>query len=381
MTRHSISAFLLIFVLVGSAGCSGLGVKNILKKKSSVVEAGHQPIVNELIAILEKKPALKEALLASIHKADRLDVPTLEAYYKFLDDMVVLIPTERNLFPYLLEFYYLIDNAPNEALRNDPLFQQWTLQFAKDWGSFLDTPESAKGLKTFFDDPSYHIDDYFQGPSGWLTYNQFFGRQVRPGKRPVDGLCDDSIIVSASDSVFKGQWKIDENSEITAKGLKWNVHQLLDGSPYQDRFKGGTYMHMFLNVNDYHRFHVPVGGKILEIRKVPGKVILDVYKKEDGSLDVTDGDTYQFVQDRGLIILDSPIGLVAVLPIGMAQVSSVVLTPQKGDSLVKGESFGYLSFGGSDMVILFEAASKVNITAKPGIHYNQGKQIAVSLQE
>jgi len=238
----------------------------------------------------------------------------------------------------------LSQSNPDGKLQKDDLFQQWTLQFAKDWGSFLDTTESAKDLETFYTDPIYHIDDYVKAPSGWLTFNQFFARHVKPGKRPIDGLCDDSVIVSPADSVFQGQWKIDEDSEITVKGLKWSVHKLLDGSPFKDRFKGGIYMHMFLNVNDYHRYHVPVGGIVREVRKIPGKVTLEVIKKEYGSLDVVDGATYQFTQHRGLIIIESPVGLVAVLPIGMAQVSSV------------------------------------KITAQLGTHYNQGKTIATAVK-
>jgi len=339
----------------------------------------HQPIVEELRRILEVRPELKEALEESISKAERLDAPTLTAYYEFLDEMVTMIPTDRNLLPKLLEFYYLIDQSPDAKLQKDDLFQQWTLQFAKNWGSFLDTTESAKGLETFYTDPIYHIDDYVKAPSGWLTFNQFFARHVRPGKRPIDGLCDDSVIVSPADSVFHGQWKIDEDSEITVKGLKWSVHKLLDGSPFKDKFKGGIYMHMFLNVNDYHRLHVPVGGIVKEIRNIPGKVVLDVIKKENGSLDVTDGDTYQFSQDRGLIVIESPIGLVVVLPIGMAQVSSVNLTAQEGVRLAKGEEFGYFTFGGSDIVVMFEK-DKVKITAQVGTHYNQGKTIAAAVK-
>jgi len=56
---------------------------------------------------LEVKPELKEALEESIAKAERLDAPTLTAYYQFLDEMVTMIPTERNLLPKCLEFYYL----------------------------------------------------------------------------------------------------------------------------------------------------------------------------------------------------------------------------------------------------------------------------------
>ncbi len=157
---------------------------------------------------MEVKPELKEALEESIAKAERLDAPTLTAYYQFLDEMVTMIPTDRNLLPKCLEFYYLIDQSPQGELQEDDLFQQWTLKFIKDWGNFLDTTESVKGLETLYTDPIYQIDDYFRGPSGWLTFNQFFARQVRPGKRPIDGLCDDSVIVSAADSVFHGQWTL-----------------------------------------------------------------------------------------------------------------------------------------------------------------------------
>ena len=362
---------LLILVIGGFPTLAASGTS------SADTDMKHQPIVEELIRILEVKPELKEALEESIAKAERLDAPTLTAYYQFLDEMVTMIPTERNLLPKCLEFYYLIDQSPQGKLQEDDLFQQWTLKFIEDWGSFLDTTESAEGLETLYTNPIYQIDDYFRGPSGWLTFNQFFARQVRPGKRPIDELCNDSVIVSAADSVFHGQWDIDEDSQITVKGFEWSVHQLLDGSPFQDRFKGGIYMHSYLSAHDYHRFHVPVRGVVREVRKIPGRVILDVIKKEDGSLDMTDGDTYQLTQQRGLIIIESPLGLVAVLPIGMGQVSSVNLTVQVGATLAKGEEFGYFTFGGSDIIIMFEA-NKVKVTAQVGTHYNQGKEVAIT---
>ncbi len=358
---------------------SGFSVLAVSGSSSGDTNIKHQPIVEKLIRILEVKPELKEALEESIVKAGQLDAPTLTAYYQFLDEMVTMIPTDRNLLPKCLEFYYLIDQSPQGKLQEEDLFQQWTLEFIKDWGNFLDTTESAEGLETLYTDPIYQIDDYMKAPSGWLTFNQFFARHVRPGKRPIDGLCDDSVIVSAADSVFHGQWKIDEDSQITVKGVEWSVHKLLDGSPFQDRFKGGIYMHSYLSAHDYHRFHIPVRGVVREVRNIPGKVILDVIKKEDGSLDMTDGNTYQFTQARGLIIIESPLGLVAVLPIGMGQVSSVNLTAQVGATLAKGEEFGYFAFGGSDIIIMFEA-DKVKVTAQIGTHYNQGKAIATTVE-
>ena len=334
----------------------------------------HRPIVAELVALLKARPELEAALRESIRKAGLPDIAGLPQYLDFLNEMVVLIPADRNLNSIVSKFHFLIGLSPGGVLRSDPSFQDWSLKFAEDWGSFLDTTDSAKEITGFFSNPRYHIADYAAAPSGWLTFNQFFARQVRPGKRPVDGRCDDGVVVSPADSVFQGQWSIQNDSKITVKGLRWSVLALLDGSPYQDKFRGGVFTHSFLDVNDYHRFHVPVGGTVKEVRKIPGKVMMDVIKKPDGTLDAVDGTGYQFTQDRGLIVIDSPLGFVAVLPIGMAQVSSVNLTAEAGSELAKGEEFGFFAFGGSDIVTLFEAG-KVQLEAKIGTHYNQGRRI------
>jgi phosphatidylserine decarboxylase precursor len=210
------------------------------------------------------------------------------------------------------------------------------------------------------------VDDYFEGPSGWLTFNQFFAREMRPGKRPIAAPRDDKVIVSPADAVFMGHWPITEDSNITLKGVNWAVADLLDSSPYKDAFKGGIYMHSFLYIDDYHRYHVPVGGTVN---------YLDVRRNPDGSLDVVDGDTYQFNQERGLIVIDSPeVGLVAVLPIGMAYVSSVNLTPEVGAELQKGDEFGFFLFGGSDIVIVFQDNGVV-LDADIGRKYLQGQRI------
>lgn len=85
---------------------------------------------------------------------------------------------------------------------------------------------------------------------------------------------------------------------------------------------------------------------------------------------------YQFMQTRGLVVIQSKIGKVAILPMGMAQVSSIVVTAEKGTTLRKGEEISYFQFGGSDIVVVFERASNVSVSAMPGVHYNMGTKIA-----
>jgi len=338
-------------------------------------KARHTPVVEELVTLLEASPPVREALEGAIRKAGLAGLESTESLLAHLDDLVTAVPVEGETVSKALKFYYIIDQAPQDRLNRDESFNAWMKKYAKALGQFLDTPASAAAIPSYAARPNYHIDEYVVGPSGWLTFNQFFAREVKPGKRPIAAPCDNKVIVSPADSVFLGTWDIDADSKVTAKGVTWPIAKLLDGSPYQDEFKNGIYTHSFLYVDDYHRYHVPVAGEIKEVRKIQGRVYLDVIRKADGSLQIIDGDTYQYNQERGLIVIDSPeVGLVAVLPIGMAFVSSVNLTPEVGARLRKGDEFGFFMFGGSDMVMLFQS-KRVVIDAKVGTKYLQGQRI------
>lgn len=92
-------------------------------------------------------------------------------------------------------------------------------------------------------------------------------------------------------------------------------------------------------------------------------------------LDLLDEVGYQFLQTRGIVMIDSPVGLVACLPVGMGLVSSVVITAEVGKTLHKGEELGYFQFGGSDFIMVFERSSHVELICQPNQHYKQGSRI------
>lgn len=366
------------------------------------------------------RPDVKEALQKAIDEAALVGIMNISQYFDFLTEMVTLIPNDRNVNIYMNRFYYILNFAveylrnketPEDKKATEVLIKElrnWSHEFTISWGTFLDHPESAENLDALYIDPIYSIDDYVPPPSGWLTFNQFFAREIRPGKRPVDAPCDHSVIVSPADSVFKGIWEITDTHKITVKEIPYDsIVELLDftnidnrmesqlsdddAKALQEKFMGGLFTHSFLNTNDYHRFHVPVGGKIIHQWSIPGRVFLNVYKNEDGSLG-SDKDKlgWQFRQQRGLIIIDTEktagIGYVAVLPVGMCEISSVVLTPatEPQPILVKGEEFGYFAFGGSDMIMMFEKGkvkktdfiTKEGKPTEEGKHFKQGEQVA-----
>ena len=337
-------------------------------------KARHTPVVEELVTLLGARPPVREALEGAIRNAGLAGLDSTESFLAYVDDLVTAAPPQPEPKAHL-KVYYIINQAPEDRLNRDESFNAWLKKYVKARGQFLDTPASAAGIPSYIALPNFHVSDYVVGPSGWLTFNQFFAREVKPGKRPIAAPLDDKVIVSPADSVFAGAWDIDADSKVTAKGVTWPILKLLDGSRYQDAFKNGVYTHSFLNIDDYHRYHVPVAGEIKEVRKIEGRVYMNVVRKADGSLEIIDGDTYQYNQERGLIVIDSPeAGLVAVLPIGMSFVSSVNLTPEVGARLRKGDEFGFFMFGGSDIVMLFQN-KRVVIDAKVGTKYLQGQRI------
>ena len=369
----------------------------------------YEPIVEALVDLIRVNK-WEESFREAVQRAhdsgveEMRDVKTLADYLDFINGVLRWVPCEevqgKHINNHLCKFYFVLDQPPVRQLQNDVVpydeaptltpLSTWMVEYANALGKFLDTPESItdESLASFLASPSYNMDDYIEPRGGWGTFNEMFARSFKPGYRPIAAISDPTVIVSPADSTFQGQWEIRTDSAITVKNLHWKVSELLEGSPYKDRFRNGIFMHAFLSPNDYHRQHAPVGGTVLEARVIPGQVYVDVevQSADDGSgakqiksvrkWEVRDTTGYQFAQARGLIVLDTQIGLVAVLPIGMSQVSSVVMTAEVGVTVRKGEELSYFQFGGSDIIVVFEAKSNVSITAQVGTHYKMGTRIA-----
>jgi len=368
----------------------------------------YHPVIKELIDLIHANNwivSFENAIKTAHSKHVPLinHVKTLEQYLDWMNEFLYWVPKEnysgKVVNDHLSASYFIADQEPLLSLQNKVIphdkahkltpFSQWLVDYANSLGAFHDTPESLteESEKSFYDSPNYNMQEYSRPHGGWKTFNQIFARHFKPGYRPIAAVADNSIIVMPADSTFGGQWEIRKDSNVTVKNLNWKISELLEGSPYKDRFENGIFMHSYLGPTDYHRQHAPVGGKVLEARVIQGQVYLEVeavpaidhaehhelkFKKKYDSLD-TPG--YQFAQTRGLIVLDTPIGLVAVLPIGMCQVSSVIITAEVGVTVRKGEELSYFQFGGSDIILVFEASSNVSLSAQKTLHYKMGTKI------
>lgn len=136
-------------------------------------------------------------------------------------------------------------------------------------------------------------------------------------------------------------------------------------------FAGGTWTHQFLNVNNYHRLHVPVAGKIVYLKHLQAGVRMKsgwAEARQPGEVshyDPQDTADWQFGQTRMVIGIETEDhGTVVISPMGMAQVSAI----QKRDWVTegamadKGWEFANFAFGGSDFVVIFQEEADFVLT-------------------
>ncbi|KAL4883573.1 phosphatidylserine decarboxylase-domain-containing protein [Aspergillus karnatakaensis] len=367
-------------------------------------EDTHNPLIQELQHWILSDSSRKRDFEAAVAAAksyninEMQNIQSLEHFLTFLNEQLHWIPTEairpKDLLHRLTITWLIFDQPPIRKYQSPirPIVGQhqepdeltwlstWMIRYSNAIGHFMDTPASASELTTFRSNPAYRMNDYIEPRSGWKTFNEFFSRHVKPGRRPIAAIGDNSVVTSPADFEFKEMHRITAASRVTTKGLSWPIAQMLVDSPYKDRFAGGVWLHGFLNVDDYHRVHAPVAGTVVEARVIQGQNYMQVEahgpRGEGGAeLSIPNETGYQFCQSRGLVIIDTGGGLVAVLPVGMALVSSVILTAELGAQLHKGEELGYFQFGGSDVVLIFEGRLNTQITMLAGQHYKMGEHI------
>ena len=93
--------------------------------RDATAPPGHEPVVHELQQLLDAEPELKSAVEAAIEAAALDDIQDLHAFLDYLDQVVTLIPYERDIVPRALKFYYIINQAPDDRLNQDERFNAW----------------------------------------------------------------------------------------------------------------------------------------------------------------------------------------------------------------------------------------------------------------
>ena len=208
-------------------------------------------------------------------------------------------------------------------------------------------------------------------PQDFRSFNDFFTRKLESKSRPINQ--DTDIIISPVDGMVVSLGNLKKGALIQAKGISYDVSELIQDQALENSFKNGCYVTIYLAPINYHRIHFPFGGTIEKTKYLEGNLysvnassarrIKSLYSKNER--------TFTFVKSESLSY-----GLVSV---GAAMVGSIVpfwneeINPKK-EHLVdlwnqgpeedllrvsKGEELGYFQMG-STVILLFPSDIQID---------------------
>lgn len=251
----------------------------------------------------------------------------------------------------------------------------WTVKFILARGDFMSSPASLEYIQEWMDAPATQIEDFIVPEGGFKSFNEFFTRKLNPdvNGRPITAPEDDSLLVAPADSEINFiESDLTLTTDLRVKTRTINVSELLNRSEYASHFVGGTALSCVLMPNNYHHYHAPVSGRILESMDVPG-IYNGITDGEDWfnhfnvGESTTDFSIFEDFHRAYYIIETEKYGYVAVVPVGLNTISkinaslinnqSTLVPPGSGLPAVpvkKGDELGHFAYGGSLNILLFQ---------------------------
>jgi phosphatidylserine decarboxylase len=196
-----------------------------------------------------------------------------------------------------------------------------------------------------------NIDDY---PS----FNSFFTRQLKPELRPI--VQGANQIACPADGFVSQIGHIQHDSLLQAKGRYFELADLVGTQERAKLFQDGEFATFYLSPKDYHRVHMPLGGKLRETIYIPGKLF-------SVSQETTRKAPNLFARNERLVcIFDTEIGPMAVILVGAMLVGSIntvwdsqivsnrveIKTYSGNIELARGAEMGHFKMG-STAIVLF----------------------------
>ena len=105
--------------------------------------------------------------------------------------------------------------------------------------------------------------------ASYLTFNDFFTRALKPGARPLA----QADLVCPVDGAISQFGAIKHDQLIQAKGHNYSTTAMVGGDEaLAEQYLNGSFATIYLSPKDYHRIHMPAGGRLSRMIYVPGEL-------------------------------------------------------------------------------------------------------------
>ncbi len=193
---------------------------------------------------------------------------------------------------------------------------------------------------------NYNIDvsEFRDSVKSFGNFNAFFTRRLKPGARPHDQSPD--VLVSPADGKILVYPQLSAETLVPVKGAKFSMSELFDrvGREYKD----GAAAVIRLCPGDYHRFHFPCGGDVVETKDIRGKYhsVSPIALESGADIFCKNKRSYSIIKSKYF-------GRFSFMEVGAFGVGSIVQT-YSGKSAIKMREKGYFQYGGSTIILVFE---------------------------
>ena len=223
--------------------------------------------------------------------------------------------------------------------------------FSKFYGIFQDMSFSKGKIPEFVKNFNIPMDDFipedgFNLDDPYPSFNSFFIRRFKAGKRPF--VNNPSEMGAFSEARYYGYESVKSDETVPVKGNFLTPEGLVASDKWESTFKEGPLLLARLCPVDYHRYHYPDKGEVLDSYRVHGAYHsvnpLALKMKQDILIS----------NERQVTILETEnFGKLAYIEVGAICVGKIV---QSGplDKFNKGDEKGYFLFGGSTVIVVGE---------------------------
>jgi phosphatidylserine decarboxylase len=404
-TSHTkLGLFIILILVFLAAWANGAEIKE--EVKADTVEL--KPVIKEFKALIDSDPTVRMYFTQMIDQVPGYYKQEPNIRINSIDQMLYLINDAMNKAPVYDEtdlVGFPINAILNwtmgvpagfSAFRNEKVNSIFK-KILDEYGTFLDSPaslsvlnDSPTGWKSKAAMEKLNMDQYQYDPDdahwGFKSWNDFFTRKLKPGKRPIAEPDNNKVIVSASDSnVYSIQHNVKKADWFWVKAQPYSLNDMLNNDESTvEQFVGGDVYQAFLSATKYHRWHSPVSGTIKKAYIKQGTYYSGTESQgmDPGSPNFSQG-YIAHVATRAIIYIeadDPQIGLIVVMPIGMAEVSSCVILDKikPGYRIRKGEELGYFQYGGSTYCLIFRPGVIKRFAVQEGNDVKMGQTIAIA---
>ena len=206
---------------------------------------------------------------------------------------------------------------------------------------FLDSPFSAFFISGFVKKNGIRLSDYPR--KRYRSFEDFFTREIRPGKRKNSG--NGSNLISPCDCKAEVH-RIGETSHFRIKDVDYTVGELLENVEAAGEFCGGWLFLLRLSVEDYHHYCYPCSGRKEADISIAGKLYTvnpmihrfeKVYREN--------ARTYSYISgENGRRLLMMEVGA-----LGVGRIKNELVGE---GSVLQGADMGHFEFGGSTILLL-----------------------------